>query len=159
MIVNNSNTLMLSKAQAHADAHSTCEKVQVGSLIITENFELIYGSNHGVGKSCREDICNRIKLYGENSKLHRLPSDCLAIHSEIDAICQAAKIGLTLKGSVAYVTRYPCEGCARALISAGVRKVVYGREESISKMTESMFMHAGVQVIHENEWTYADNNN
>lgn len=149
---------MLSRAQAYADVNSTCAKVQVGSLIVAENFTVIHGCNHGIDRCCRAVGCHRVEKYGDDSKLHRLPSDCVAIHSEVDAICQAAKLGVDLDRAVIFVTRYPCEACARAIVRAGIRKVVYGRKEPISDMTANMLHCAGVAVIHVNDWEYADNN-
>lgn len=153
------NKLMLTKAQAYSNANSTCEKVQVGSLIITEKYEFVYGSNNGVGAfSCKASGCHRVKVYGDNSKLHRLPSDCMSIHSEVDAISKAAKSGIELNNAVIFVTRYPCEACARAIAAAGIRKVVYGRKEMISDMTRTLLEFNGIEVVHESEWNYEDNN-
>lgn len=152
------NHRMLSRAQTYADLNSTCVKVQVGSMIIGENWDTTLGCNHGCGYSCKEEGCYRVKLYGENSKEHRLPSDCMAVHSEVAAICEAARCGLYLENAVIFVTRYPCEACARAIIESGIKKVVYGREESISDMTAMMFEKAGVEVEHEKDWHYADDN-
>lgn len=153
-----SHKQMLSRAQAYADVNSTCAKVQVGSLIVTEDLTVIHGCNHGIDRCCREVGCHRVEKYGDNSKLHRLPSDCVAIHSEVDAICQAAKLGVDLDRAVIFVTRYPCEACSRAIVRAGIRKVVYGRKEPISGMTANMLYCAGVEVIHVSDWEYADNN-
>ena len=152
------NHVFLTRAQIHADAHSTCCKVKVGSLIISENYEMIFGCNHGIERNCEEKGCRRVEVYGENSKLHRLPSDCVSVHSEVDAICKAAKTGINLSGAVIFVTRYPCEACARAIALSGIRRVVYGRKEEVSEMTKSILDSAGVQIIHESDWIYEDNN-
>lgn len=147
----------ISKAQEHADALSTCVKVKVGSCIVPVHQEFIhsgyvYGCNHGCSYNCEEQGCHRVKIYGENSMLHRLPSDCVSIHSEIDAICRAVRTGVSTFGATIYVTRYPCEACARAIISAGIQKVIYGRKTRISEMTREMFEHAGIEVIHVSDW-------
>lgn len=152
--MNNAEFLRL--AQDQADAFSTCSKVQVGSLIRTDKYFNIFGYNRGVC-NCRSNGCRRIKLYGENSKLHRLPSDCDSIHSEIDAISKAAAAGISTYGSTIYVTRYPCEACARAICVAGIHRVVYGRKEEISEYTKQIFDTYGVEVIHE-DWEEEDNN-
>ena len=149
---------MLDKAQIYASRLSTCNKVQVGSLIVTSDFEVVYGCNRGIERNCINAGCHRVEKYGENSKLHRLPSDCVSVHSEIDAISKAAKEGLSLEGAVIFVTRYPCEACARAISLSGIRKVHYGRTEEISEMTKKTFEAAGIEVVHEKDWTYEDNN-
>lgn len=149
---------LLDRAQYHADVMSTCAKVQVGSLIVNEDFVTVIGCNHGIERNCRNTICNRIEKYGEDSKNHRLPSDCVSIHSEVDAICKAARNGVKLDGAVIFVTRYPCEACARAITQSGIRKVVYGRKEKISDMTAKTFSAYNVEVIHVEDWDYKDNN-
>lgn len=143
----------LHKAQHYANEHSTCQKVKVGSLIeVRTNYgELtVLGSNHGIGYSCIACGCMRKKLYGEDSKNHRLPSDCDAVHSEIDAIATAAEQGLRLADATIFITRYPCENCARAIALSGISRVVYGRKQEVSKYTESILSHAlhKIELIH-----------
>lgn len=152
------NKTMLDRAQRYADAEATCKKVKVGSLIITENFSIVKGKNHGLNHKCDEAECLRVMKYGENSKDHRLPSDCAAIHSEVDAICNAAEQGIPLSGATIFVTRYPCEACARAIVQSGIRKVVYGRKEKVSEMTEGILNWGEVIVVHEEDWDAEDDN-
>lgn len=149
---------LLSAAQWYADERSTCEKVKVGSVLITRRGSMYNGCNHGCGYDCRSQGCHRIAVYGEKAKKHRLPSDCMAIHSEIDAICEATHYGDCLEEAAIFVTRYPCEACARAIARSGIKKVVYGRKEKISEMTKSIFDSGGIEVIHVNDWEYEDNN-
>ena len=153
MSVDESN---LNAANTYAKLYSTCAKVQVGSVIETTNGEYVYGCNHGV-MNCKKNGCRRVRLYGENSKIHRLPSDCDALHSEVDAISIAAKKGIKLEGATIYVTRYPCEACARAIAASGIKTVVYGRDESISDYTEQILTIAGV-TIKKVKWYEEDNN-
>lgn len=49
----------------------------------------------------------------------------LICHAEENAIMHAARIGVSLKDCVAYVTWPPCSRCARSLIQSGVREIVY----------------------------------
>lgn len=149
--------VLLEKAQSYADMNSTCAKVKVGSLIISDELEVVKGCNRGIEYNCTKEGCLRIKKYGEASKDHRLPSDCVALHSEVDAITKAVRQGINLTNAVIYVTRYPCEACARAIANSGIRLVVYGRKEPISEMTENIFRAAGCGIVHE-AWEYEDNN-
>lgn len=148
---------ILDSAQDYADVCSTCNKVKVGSMITTNDGygPNICGCNHGVS-DCRHNGCRRIKLYGNASKEHRLPSDCDALHSEVDAISKAAKVGIKLDGATIYVTRYPCEACARAIVASGIKKVVYGRKEEISEYTKQIL--DGIEIIHAKDWEREDNN-
>jgi dCMP deaminase len=127
----------------------------VGSTIVGQNGKLIsLGANRALPNLCKGNRgCLRVEKYGENSKLHRNPEDCRAIHSEIDAISQA---NCDLTDATIYVTRYPCEACARAIVAAGILTVVYGRETSISEETQHIFDSAEVEVIHAYKYVEED---
>jgi dCMP deaminase len=47
------------------------------------------------------------------------------LHAEQNAIIQAALHGVSSEGATAYVTHQPCLTCAKMLINAGIRRVVY----------------------------------
>ncbi|MDP6856292.1 MAG: dCMP deaminase family protein [Candidatus Thalassarchaeaceae archaeon] len=55
----------------------------------------------------------------------------LICHAEENAIMHAARIGISLKDCVAYVTWPPCTRCARSLIQAGVVEVVFPKDIEI----------------------------
>lgn len=149
----------LSEAQEYADSYSGCRKVAVGSLLLPKGWSdsiMIFGCNTTMPVDCKVLGCRRVDLYGEDSKDHRLPSDCRAIHAEIDAIAQAAKYGQALNGSILIVTRYPCEACARAIVDSGIKEVYYGRQETISDETDAIFKRGGVKCVHITTWDYED---
>lgn len=154
----------LDKAQDYANENSGCTKVAVGSVIVTPKrakgetptIHEVYGANRTLPCSCKEIGCKRVALYGEDSKNHRLPSDCRAIHSEVDAISQAAKFGISLKRAVMMITRYPCEACARAIATTGIKAVYYGRGQVISPETQRILILAGIKVVQVTDWTYED---
>ena len=150
--------MYLDEAHAYAEQTSGCCKVSVGSVIVDGpvSFSRIFGSNKTLPISCKDHGCLRVEKYGENSKLHRNPEDCRAIHSEIDAICNAAKMGVATRGMTIVVTRYPCEACARAIIKAGFAVVIYGRAQECSEFTYKMFEDAGVEVVHIADWDAPD---
>lgn len=152
---------LMEKAQLYAEDKSGCNKVAVGSVLLASVDSLefaIYGANCTLPQSCREVGCLRKSLYGEDSKNHRLPSDCRAIHSEIDVITQAAKRGISTNGATIIVTRYPCEACARAIVGAGIAKVYYGRNKEISEETKKIFEagHVKVEWIKDFVWCDTD---
>lgn len=149
--MNSLNMLYLKTAGEYAKAYSGCTKVSVGSCIVKNDAIISMGANRTVGGSCRRQGCLRLFKYGDCSKEHRNPDDCRAIHSEVDAIGRAAKNGVNLQGATIYVTRYPCEACARLIAASGIKVVVYGRRQYISQMTDDIFKEAGVTCIN-----YAD---
>lgn len=149
---------ILDEAQEYADEMSGCKKVTVGSAICLNdtNKVIIFGANCTLPGDCKEVGCLREELYGENNKSHRLPSDCRAIHSEIDAICKCTNFGFSCKGATILVTRYPCEACARAIVNSGITKVYYGRKQEISDLTKEIFKGGGVKAYWIKGWTYED---
>lgn len=51
--------------------------------------------------------------------------DLLIVHAEENAIMHAARIGVSVKGCIAYVTFPPCSRCARSFIQAGIKCVIF----------------------------------
>jgi dCMP deaminase len=130
--------LKLSLAQNHADNVSQCVKVKVGA-VIAKGPNLYLGANRTIPEGCDGVACNKVLPHDG------LPHCVSTIHAEVDAITRA-KTNLT--GATAYVTRYPCENCARVLVTAGITKVIYGRPQKISEDTERIFKAYNVVVIH-----------
>lgn len=137
---------ILRKAHEFAEIYSQCCKAHVGAAIIRGKKCIALEANTTSPHNCKLSGCHRMLVYGENSKSHRLPSDCYAIHAEIKAIAATAIRCETTAGSTIYVTRYPCEACARAIVAAGISKVVYSGIEEISEQTAKIFSNAGVTV-------------
>lgn len=137
-------------AQLYADKTSGCLKVAVGSVIVKQDRMVSFGANRAIPNVCKGHLgCLRVEKYGNDSKIHRNPEDCRAIHSEIDAL---SSIRESAEGATIYVTRYPCEGCAKAIISAGIKRVVYGGSTQISEMTQDMFDEFGIGCIWLPDW-------
>lgn len=147
----------LSLASLYAKQNSGCLKVQVGSVITTADHKIIsMGANRADRNLCVwNNSCYREEKHGTRSKIHRNPDDCRAIHSEIDAICSAQN---NLKGCIIYITRYPCEACARAIARAGIKTVVFGRDTYISEMTSDILSHDDVEIVHVNDYKEEDDN-
>lgn len=58
-------------------------------------------------------------------------------HAERNAMDQAARHGISLHGSTMFVTKHPCNECAKSIIQAGIRRVVCQPLDSDSSWTES----------------------
>ncbi|MES2392861.1 MAG: anti-phage dCTP deaminase [Acidobacteriota bacterium] len=48
-----------------------------------------------------------------------------ATHAEMEALLSCARRGISTKGSILFTTTFPCHNCARHIIGAGIRRVVY----------------------------------
>lgn len=149
---------LLNLSHEYAEIMTGCTKVSVGSAIIKEDGNkrgriISFGANRAIPNTCKTQGCYRVKLYGDNDKTHRAPGDCHAIHSEVDAIINA-KTDLT--GATIIITRYPCEACARAIVTAGIKKVVYGRAQKITELTKEILEGNGVEIVHIDHWNKED---
>lgn len=63
------------------------------------------------------------------------------VHAEMCAICDAARLGRSIKGATLYCTTFPCHNCTKHVLAAGITKVVYMEPYPKSKAKE----------LHENE--------
>ena len=118
---------------------------QIGAVIVKNKRILTTGYNGAPAgiKSCTEKgECMRRKLNIPSGTRHEL---CYAIHAEQNAIIQAAKLGISIDGATLYCTHQPCSVCARIIINAGIRRVVY-QEGYPDAFTMELFGEAGVQV-------------
>ena len=70
---------------------------------------------------------------------------CYATHAEQNAIIQAAKLGVSIDGATLYCTHQPCSVCAKMIINAGIRRVMY-REGYPDEFSLALFNEAGVTL-------------
>ena len=70
--------------------------------------------------------------------------ECLCTHAEQNAICQAAYYGVAIAGATIYITISPCLTCAKLIINAGIKEVVYGGDYAFLDTVKDMFKAAGV---------------
>lgn len=114
---------------------ATCRRRSVGAVIERDRRILATGYNgapRGV-PHCEEygcDITQRCQL---------------AAHAEQNAIAQAAANGVSCSGASIYVTCQPCSGCAKLLINAGIRRVVFEGDYPDDLALE-LFALAGVDL-------------
>ncbi len=124
---------------------STCIRRQVGALIVKDKRILATGYNGApVGcKHCAEIGCMREQMQIPSGERHEL---CRAIHAEQNAIVQAAYSGTSVKDGTMYVTHQPCVLCAKMIINAGIKKVVFSGEYP-DKLSSELLKEAGVRVV------------
>jgi dCMP deaminase len=93
--------------------NSYCKRRQVGAIIVKGKMIISDGYNgtpEGFENVC-EDENNRTKPY--------------VLHAEANAITKVAKSNNSSEGSTLYVTSSPCMECAKLIIQAGIKRVVY----------------------------------
>ena len=118
---------------------------QVGAVIAKNKRILTTGYNGASAGilSCKDrGYCLRKKLGIESGTRHEI---CYAAHAEQNAIIQAAKLGVSIDGATLYCTHQPCSVCAKMIINAGIRRVVY-QEGYPDSFSLDIFEEAKVQL-------------
>jgi len=117
-----------------ASERATCPRMHCGCVIVKERYVLSTGYN---GSLPGLDHCEDVGCLVVDGHCVRTN------HAEMNALAQAAKHGVSLDGSTAYVTNLPCTTCAKALIAAGIRRVVVFSDYH-GTLAETFFSEAGV---------------
>ena len=100
------------KAATLASVRSPCDRLKVGCVIVKNNRLISMGYNGFLAGTDHRSIV-------------RWGHEQATIHAEINAITDAAKRGVSIDDTVAYITHYPCINCFKALASSGVKKIYY----------------------------------
>lgn len=118
---------------------------QVGACIVNEDHRIVSVGYNGMPTGCEDDD---MPWEREGEPLQtKYPFVC---HAELNAILNSAAV--SLKGCTLFVTLFPCNECAKAIIQSGIRKVVYlenkyaGTDAILA--SELMFRMAGVSLEH-----------
>lgn len=127
---------------------SSCYKSnrKIGTVCVRDKRVLTTGYNGAPSgiKSCVErGECMRQKFGIESGKNAEF---CYAVHSEQNAIVQAAKLGISLEGATLYCTHQPCSMCTRQIINAGIKRVVY-QNPYPDDFSLKLFNEAGIELV------------
>ena len=68
-------------------------------------------------------------------------------HAEMNAIVQAARHGISIDGATIYCRMEPCLDCCKAIINAGIKRVVAERKYHAADDTREFFKEAGVKLV------------
>lgn len=113
--------------------NSYCKRRQVGALVVKDKMIISDGYNgtpSGFENVC-EDESGVTKPY--------------VLHAEANAITKLARSGNNSEGSTLYVTASPCIECAKLIIQAGIRRVVYAEKYRLTDGID-LLTRAGVEV-------------
>lgn len=117
----------------------------VGAVIVKGKRVMTTGYNGapaGVESCVEKGECLRRKLNIPSGTKHEL---CFAVHAEQNAIIQAAKCGIDIDGATLYCTHQPCVICAKMIINADIKRVVY-KEGYPDEFSLQLFNEAQVLV-------------
>lgn len=79
------------------------------------------------------------------TKHHEFSTQC-ELHAELNAILNAAREGVSCIGSTMYTLYSPCIQCAKAIVAAGIRRVVYRVEYSRDTRGIEFLLQNGIAV-------------
>jgi dCMP deaminase len=124
---------------------STCMRRHVGAVIVRDRRILATGYN-GAPKGlahCTETGCLREKMGVPSGRMQEL---CRGLHAEQNAIIQAALSGVSIENSQIYTVTQPCVVCAKMIINAGIKRIVFD-EAYPDPLSEELIKEAKIELI------------
>jgi dCMP deaminase len=116
---------------------STCDRALVGCVLVLDKRILTTGFN---GSPAGGEHCDEVGHLMVDGHCVR------TIHAETNAIIQAALHGVSTRGSTCYVTHLPCINCTKALINAGITRIVFDVDYRKDEVAMSFLQAAEIEV-------------
>ncbi len=126
-------------------SRSTCVRRQIGAVLIRDKQIISTGYNgapKGIGH-CGDQGCLRTELGIPSGERHEI---CRGVHAEQNAIIQAALHGINTEGTSLFCTHQPCTLCAKLIINAGVRKVLF-QGDYPDTLAKELLLEANISLI------------
>ncbi|MBI5035764.1 AAA family ATPase [Candidatus Micrarchaeota archaeon] len=126
-------------------SRSNCIKRNCAAVIVRDKRIVSTGYNgtpRGT-KNCNEGGCPRCNSFAKSGSSLE---ECFCSHAEENAIVQASYHGISIKDGILYTTFSPCLLCAKMIINAGIKEVVYSFEYSVSESATKLLKEAGVAL-------------
>jgi dCMP deaminase len=117
----------------------------VGAVIVRDRRILATGYN-GAPKGlahCSEIGCLREKMGVPSGRMQEL---CRGLHAEQNAIIQAALSGVSIENSQIYTVTQPCVVCAKMIINAGIKRIVFD-EAYPDPLSEELIKEAKIELV------------
>ncbi len=115
---------------------------QVGACIVDSNKKVVSIGYNGMPRNCNEEKLTWNKNEGLDSKY------LYVCHAEFNAILNTRN-GSALSGCTLYVTLFPCNECAKAIIQTGIKEVVYAsdkyKDQVGTKASKKLLTLAGIK--------------
>lgn len=133
-------------AIAHAVAsRATCDRKHVGCVLTRDNRILVTGYNGSIPGAPH---CDDVGHDMANVNTDGTGGNCVrTVHAEANAVAQAARFGIDLHGSTAYVNTFPCWHCFKMLATAGVTSVVFDDDYREDPRVRDGAQQAGITIV------------
>ena len=115
--------------------NSYCQRRQVGALVVKNG--MIISDGYNGTPSGFQNIC-------EDDNDVTLP---YVLHAEANAITKLARSSNNSEGATIYITASPCIECAKLIIQAGIKRVVYGEKYRLTDGI-NLLERAGIEVVY-----------
>ncbi|MBU0486893.1 MAG: cytidine/deoxycytidylate deaminase family protein [Bacteroidetes bacterium] len=125
---------------------ATCDRGRSGCVIARDKQLLVTGYvGSPIGLQHCDEVGHQMKqVIHEDGKI---TNHCVrTVHAEQNALCQAAKQGVSVDGATLYCRMTPCRTCAMLIINCGIVRVVCERKYHAGAESEEMFRLAGVKL-------------
>jgi len=123
----------------------TCNRGRTGCVIVRDKQILVTGY---VGSPRGIPHCDEVG-HQMKSVVHEdgsVSQHCMrTAHAEVNAIAQAARLGISVLGATLYCKMAPCPTCAKMIINAGIKRVVAERRYHQGGEAENLFKTAGIE--------------
>ncbi|HAK45674.1 MAG TPA: cell division protein DedD [Spirochaeta sp.] len=130
---------------------ATCDRGRSGCVIAKDRQILVtgyVGSPKGL-PHCDEVGHQMKKMLHEDGSVTQ---HCVrTVHAEQNAICQAARCGISIEGATLYCRMTPCRTCAMLIINCGITRVVCEKKYHAGAESEQMFAEVGISLEYVNE--------
>ena len=130
---------------------ATCDRGKSGCVIVRDKRILVTGYvGSPMGLPHCDEVGHLMKTFIHEDGTQS--QHCLrTTHAEQNAICQAAKLGISIDESIIYVKMTPCSTCAKMIINAGIKRIVCEKKYHAGQESEEMFRQAGIKIEFLNE--------
>ena len=68
------------------------------------------------------------------------------MHAEINAICDCANRGVSVKGSTIYISHYPCINCCKAILASGISEIFYIDDYKNDPIVKQLVQQKNIQI-------------
>ena len=132
---------------AHAvSARGTCDRGRTAVVIVKDKRIITTGYvGSAIGMKHCDEVGHQLKEVTHEDG--RKTTHCLrTLHAEVNALCQAARFGVSVDGATLYCKMAPCFNCAKMLVNAGIKRVVCEKDYHEAKDAKQVFDECGVEL-------------
>ena len=127
---------------------ATCNRGRSGCVIAKNNQVLVTGYvGSPSGMPHCDEVGHQMKKVIHVDEDNQVTEHCVrTVHAEQNAICQAAKNGISIVGATLYCRMTPCRVCSMLLINCGIIRVVCERKYHAGVESEQLLKDAGIKL-------------